>query len=89
MVITLATLFIALLHSALGIFRFVHFHPQKTPYLTFCYYFFTYTCMFLNFAGEETITEDEEYNKVNFDKVPSLKTVFQKDGTYAMGIISF
>jgi acetyl-CoA C-acetyltransferase len=27
------------------------------------------------------ITEDEEYKKVNFEKVPSLKPVFQKDGT--------
>jgi acetyl-CoA C-acetyltransferase len=27
------------------------------------------------------ITEDEEYRKVNFEKVPSLKPVFQKDGT--------
>ncbi|XP_045197620.1 acetyl-CoA acetyltransferase, mitochondrial-like [Mercenaria mercenaria] len=28
-----------------------------------------------------TVSEDEEYKKVNFDKVPSLKAVFQKDGT--------
>ncbi|XP_060603679.1 acetyl-CoA acetyltransferase, mitochondrial-like [Ruditapes philippinarum] len=28
-----------------------------------------------------TVSEDEEYRKVNFDKVPSLKAVFQKDGT--------
>ncbi|MEZ5043940.1 MAG: acetyl-CoA C-acyltransferase [Saprospiraceae bacterium] len=27
------------------------------------------------------ITEDEEYNKVNFDKIPSLRPVFTKDGT--------
>ncbi|MBX9851121.1 MAG: acetyl-CoA C-acyltransferase [Cytophagaceae bacterium] len=27
------------------------------------------------------ISEDEEYKKVNFDKIPSLKPVFQKDGT--------
>jgi acetyl-CoA C-acetyltransferase len=27
------------------------------------------------------VTEDEEYKKVNFDKVPTLKPVFQKDGT--------
>lgn len=27
------------------------------------------------------IAEDEEYKKVNFDKIPSLKPVFQKDGT--------
>lgn len=27
------------------------------------------------------ITEDEEYKKVNFDKVPTLKPVFIKDGT--------
>lgn len=28
-----------------------------------------------------TVSEDEEYKKVNFDKVPGLKAVFQKDGT--------
>ncbi len=27
------------------------------------------------------IEEDEEYKKVNFEKIPKLKTVFQKDGT--------
>ncbi|KAK3098434.1 hypothetical protein FSP39_019414 [Pinctada imbricata] len=27
------------------------------------------------------VTEDEEYKKVNFDKFPSLRAVFQKDGT--------
>lgn len=33
--------------------------------------------------GKDTlkITEDEEYKKVNFDKVPTLKPVFVKDGT--------
>jgi len=30
---------------------------------------------------EVTVTEDEEYHKVNFDKFRSLKTVFKKDGT--------
>ncbi|MVT11636.1 acetyl-CoA C-acyltransferase [Chitinophaga tropicalis] len=28
-----------------------------------------------------TVTEDEDYKKVNFDKIPSLKPSFQKDGT--------
>ncbi|KAH3729720.1 acetyl-CoA acetyltransferase B, mitochondrial-like [Dreissena polymorpha] len=28
-----------------------------------------------------TVSEDEEYNKVQFAKVPTLKAVFQKDGT--------
>ncbi|MGE7774614.1 acetyl-CoA C-acyltransferase [Chitinophaga sp. NPDC101104] len=28
-----------------------------------------------------TVSEDEEYKKVNFDKIPTLKPVFQKDGT--------
>jgi len=28
-----------------------------------------------------TITEDEEFKKVNFDKVPNLRPVFSKDGT--------
>jgi len=27
------------------------------------------------------VQEDEEYKKVNFDKIPTLKPVFQKDGT--------
>lgn len=27
------------------------------------------------------VSEDEEYKKVNFDKIPGLKPVFQKDGT--------
>ncbi|HLO43713.1 MAG TPA: thiolase family protein [Leadbetterella sp.] len=28
-----------------------------------------------------TVTEDEEYKKVNFDKIPTLKPVFTKEGT--------
>jgi acetyl-CoA C-acetyltransferase len=28
-----------------------------------------------------TVTEDEDYKKVNFDKIPTLKPTFQKDGT--------
>lgn len=34
-------------------------------------------------AGKQpvTVTEDEDYKKVNFDKIPSLKPTFQKDGT--------
>lgn len=28
-----------------------------------------------------TVSEDEEYKKVNFEKIPTLKPVFQKDGT--------
>ncbi|WP_126247138.1 acetyl-CoA C-acyltransferase [Chitinophaga rhizosphaerae] len=28
-----------------------------------------------------TVSEDEEYKKVNYDKIPTLKPVFQKDGT--------
>ncbi len=31
--------------------------------------------------GEVLITEDEEYKNVNFDKIPTLKPVFVKDGT--------
>lgn len=31
--------------------------------------------------GEVLITEDEEYKTVNFDKIPTLKPVFVKDGT--------
>lgn len=32
-------------------------------------------------AGDTVITEDEEYKKVNFDKIPGLRPVFVKDGT--------
>ncbi|SHM82587.1 acetyl-CoA C-acyltransferase [Chitinophaga sp. CF418] len=28
-----------------------------------------------------TVTEDEDYKKVNFEKIPTLKPTFQKDGT--------
>jgi acetyl-CoA C-acetyltransferase len=31
--------------------------------------------------GSVIITEDEEYKNVNFEKIPGLKPVFQKDGT--------
>ena len=31
--------------------------------------------------GDVIVSEDEEYKNVNFDKIPGLKTVFQKDGT--------
>jgi len=31
--------------------------------------------------GETIVSEDEEYKKVNFEKMKTLKTVFQKDGT--------
>jgi acetyl-CoA C-acetyltransferase len=31
--------------------------------------------------GDVIVAEDEEYKNVNFDKIPGLKTVFQKDGT--------
>jgi len=31
--------------------------------------------------GTVLITEDEEYKNVNFEKIPGLKPVFQKDGT--------
>lgn len=32
-------------------------------------------------GGNVLVSEDEEFTKVNFDKIPSLKPVFQKDGT--------
>lgn len=32
-------------------------------------------------AGTKTINDDEEYHKVDFNKLNSLKSVFQKDGT--------
>ena len=31
--------------------------------------------------GDVTISQDEEYKAVSFDKIPGLKPVFQKDGT--------
>ncbi len=31
--------------------------------------------------GDVTISEDEEYKNVNFDKIPGLRPVFKKDGT--------
>ncbi|XP_033635725.1 acetyl-CoA acetyltransferase, mitochondrial-like [Asterias rubens] len=31
------------------------------------------------------VAEDEEYHRVNFDKITSLKTVFEKDGTITAG----
>lgn len=31
--------------------------------------------------GNITVSEDEEFRKVNFDKIPGLKPVFQKEGT--------
>uniref|UniRef100_A0A0N4ZEF7 acetyl-CoA C-acetyltransferase n=1 Tax=Parastrongyloides trichosuri TaxID=131310 RepID=A0A0N4ZEF7_PARTI len=31
--------------------------------------------------GEKVINEDEEYTKINFDKLKTLRTVFKKDGT--------
>ncbi len=31
--------------------------------------------------GDVTVSEDEEYKAVNFDKIPSLRAVFKKDGT--------
>jgi len=30
------------------------------------------------------VSEDEEYNRINFDKVKSLKPAFLKDGIYEL-----
>jgi len=35
--------------------------------------------------GEVTISEDEEPNRVNFDKLPTLRGAFRKDGTVTAG----
>ncbi|MEO5641866.1 MAG: acetyl-CoA C-acyltransferase, partial [Bacteroidia bacterium] len=35
--------------------------------------------------GDVVVSEDEEYKNVNFEKLPTLKTVFQKDGTVTAG----
>ncbi|KHJ98630.1 acetyl-CoA C-acetyltransferase [Oesophagostomum dentatum] len=35
--------------------------------------------------GTNTVTTDEEFTKVNFDKMKQLKAVFQKDGTVTAG----
>ena len=32
-------------------------------------------------GSSTTVTEDEDYTKVNFDKIPGLKPVFEKEGT--------
>jgi acetyl-CoA C-acetyltransferase len=32
-------------------------------------------------GSNTTVTEDEDYTKVNFDKIPGLKPVFEKEGT--------
>ncbi len=38
------------------------------------------TCAGLNrFFVDIVVAEDEEYSKVKFDKIPTLKAVFQKD----------
>ena len=44
--------------------------------MTLCLLF--YIVLFL--GKEVVVKEDEEYKKVNFDKFPTLKTVFQRDG---------
>ena len=31
--------------------------------------------------GDKVVSEDEEYKNVKLDKIPSLRPVFQKDGT--------
>lgn len=35
--------------------------------------------------GETVVTEDEEFKRVNFEKMKTLKTVFKKDGTITAG----
>ncbi|VDM69676.1 unnamed protein product [Strongylus vulgaris] len=35
--------------------------------------------------GENVVDTDEEFLKINFDKIKQLKTVFQKDGTVTAG----
>jgi len=35
----------------------------------------------VNVGKDVIVAEDEEYKKVKFDKIPSLKPVFSKDGT--------
>ena len=37
--------------------------------------------MWLLYSGKEvTVSEDEEYKRVDFDKLKTLKPAFQKDG---------
>ena len=33
-----------------------------------------------SFTGDYIVDKDEEYNKVNFEKLKKLRTVFKKDG---------
>ncbi len=55
-----------------------------------CMYVYVYICvcvlkglrlyLWIPFVGEEVIYEDEEYNKINFDKVKKLRPAFEKEG---------
>ena len=48
-----------------------------------------YYCI-CNFSGDPVVVSgDEEYKKVNFDKVKALKAVFKKDGKQRFFNISF
>jgi len=38
-------------------------------------------CVIKTKKGEVVVSEDEEYKRVNFEKMKTLKTVFKKDGT--------
>ena len=39
-------------------------------------------------SGKEvTVNEDEEYKRVNFDKIKTLKPAFQKDGNKFVGFV--
>ena len=42
--------------------------------------FHGYRCCVSMVTGDIVVSEDEEYNKVKFEKIKSLRTVFQKDG---------
>jgi len=38
----------------------------------------------LHSGGEVSVNEDEEYKRVNFDKIKTLKPAFQKDGKFSL-----
>lgn len=44
----------------------------------------------ISFVGKETVvSEDEECNRVNFDKVKTLKPAFLKDGICLLILLTF
>ena len=50
-----------------------------------CFYLFLNLFLVSHFVLSKIdviVNEDEEYKKVNFEKIPTLKSIFQKEGNY-------